>query len=84
METLEQKIQQNQDTIARLEAQIAMENEADTFGRIRIVETKAEIRTLEQRIARLQARLAGTEEQGPTEAQIHNIEYVNSRRYDSD
>lgn len=84
MEELKAKIADYRERIARLEAQIAKEDENTSSGRMCITEAKREIKDYQERIARLESRLAGTEDAGPTDEQIKTIKYVNSRAYDQD
>lgn len=84
MNELEAKIQSYREKIAALQAAIDNEDAEDVFGGIAIVQMSNEIRDYQQRIARLESRIAGTAEQGPADEQLRCAAYVLSGAYDTD
>lgn len=84
MEELKAKIADYRERIARLEAQIAKEDENTSSGRMCITEAKRDINDYQERVARLESRLAGTEAQLVTDEQLNRSNYVCSKAYDED
>jgi len=84
MEELQGKIKSHEEKIEEAKAQIASEDENDTFGYMNIVELKREIWGYEESIKNLQDRINGTVKPGPTAEQIARADYVLSDDYDND
>lgn len=84
MEELQAKIEEYEAEIAEMEAWNAVADCSDTFTRIQVIENKRTIKEYRERIARLQRRIAGTEDEGPSEEYLRLLEYVNSDAYDND
>ena len=80
-----ENINEYNDMIADCEKTIReLDGSQDVFHRMRIIEAKSDIREYNERIARLNRRIAGTEETGPTDEQLRLMEYVLSDAYDNE
>ena len=85
MEELREKIKNYEEKIQELETILtSLVDSEDVFEQIREVETKREIKDYQERIVRLQKRIAGqpTIENCPTDEQIALAEWANSPGYD--
>ena len=83
LKELQAKIAKYEADLTRLRSQLETLSD-DTFERIRATEIRSTMRDYEQRIARLQERVAGVAQPGPTDEMIRIADWVNSPEYDNE